>query len=178
MKTKVIVIVEFIFISLLVSCNIGSQRKQMEVVYFRGDPEFTNHVSEKDMKRFNCETSETIRISRADLDYIIDGLQNRKTFNDLEDNTPLVYLKVDTLERFFGNSNFITNVNGIKYKTDDYFLYFIRSKIHYYNYLDKDDLSYRKEIKKYGIPKDYKHNVSDRNKPKKEINKVILISQD
>lgn len=178
MKTKMIVIVEFIFLSLLVSCNIGSQRKQMEVVYFRGDPEFTNHVSEKDIKRFNCETSETIRISRADLDYIIDGLQNRKTFNDLEDNTPLVYLKVDTLERFFGNSNFITNLNGIKYKTDDYFLYFIRSKIHYYNYLDKDDLSYRKEIKKYGIPKDYKYKSSDRNKPKKEINKVILISQD
>jgi len=39
-------------------------------------------------------------------------------------------------------------------------------------------LSYRKEIKKYGIPKDYKYNLSDRNKPKKEINKVILISQD
>lgn len=178
MKTKMIIIVEFIFLSLLVSCNIGSQRKQMEVVYFRGDPEFTNHVSEKDIKRFNCETSETIRISRSDLDFIIDGLQNRKTFNDLGDNTPLVYLKVDTLERFFGNSNFITNLNGIKYKTDDYFLYFIRSKIHYYNYLDKDDLSYRKEIKKYGIPKDYKYKSSDRNKPKKEINKVILISQD
>ena len=173
-----IVILEFILLPILVGCNIGSQKKEMEVVYFRGDPEFTNHVSEKDIKRFNCETSETIRISRADFDYIIDGLQNRKTFNDLGDNSPLVYLKVDTLERFFGNSNFITNLNGIKYKTDDYFLYFIRSKIHYYNYLDKDDLSYRKEIKKYGIPKDYKYNLSDRNKPKKEINKVILISQD
>ena len=178
MKTKMIVIVEFIFLSLLVSCNIGSQRKEMDVVYFRGDPEFTNHVSEKDIKRFNCETSETIRISRSDLDFIIDGLQNRKTFNDPIENTPLVYLKVDSLERFFGNSNYITDINGIKYKADDYFLYFIRSKIHYYNYLDKDDLSYRKEIKKYGIPKDYKHNVSDRNKPKKEINKVILVSQD
>lgn len=178
MKTKMIVIVEFIFLSLLVSCNIGSQRKQMEVVYFRGDPEFTNHVSEKDIKRFNGETSETIRISRADFDFIIDGLQNRKTFNDLGDNTPLVYLKVDTLERFFGNSNFMTNINGIKYETNDYLLYFIRSKIDYYNCLDKEDLLCRKEIKKYGIPKDYKYKATDRNKPKKEINKVILVSQD
>lgn len=173
-----IIIVEFIFISLLVSCNIGSQKKQMKVVYFRGDPEFPISVSEKDMKRFNCETSETIRISRADFDFIIDGLQNRKTLNDLKVYTPLVYLKVDTLERFFGNSNFITNINGIRYKSDDYFLYFIRSKIDYYNYLDKEDLLCRKEIKKYGIPKDYKYKASDMNKPKRELNKVILVSQD
>ena len=178
MKTKMIVILEFILLPILVGCNIGSQKKEMEVVYFRGDPEFPIRISEKDLKRLNCETSETIRISRADFNYIIDGLQNRKTFNDSKENTPLVYLKVDSLERFFGNSNYITDINGIKYKADDYFLYFIRSKIHYYNYLDKDDLSYRKEIKKYGIPKDYKYKVSDRNKPKKEINKVILVSQD
>lgn len=178
MKKIIIINLEFILLSLLVSCNVGSQRKKMEVVYFRGDPEFPIRVSEKDVKRLNCETSETISISRADLEFIIDGLQNRKTFNDSREITPLIYLKVDTLERFFGNSNYITNINGMRYKANDYFLYFIRSKIDYYNYLDKEDLLCRKEIKKYGIPKNYRYKPSDRNKPKKEVNKVILISQD
>lgn len=107
-------------------------------------------------------------ILRADFDFIIDGLQNRKTLNDSKVYTHW-YLKVDTLERFFGNSNFITNINGIRYKSDDYFLCLIRSKIDYYNYLDKEDLlRCRKEIKKYGIPKDYKYKASDMNKPKRE----------
>ena len=178
MKRKLIINFRFILLLLLVSCNIGSQKKKIETVYFTGDPEFPIHISEKDIKRLNCETSETINISRADYKFIIEGLQNSKSLNDSRKITPLIYLKMDTLERFLGNSNYITNINGVKYKKDDYFLYFIRSKIGYYNYIDKEDLFYRREIKKYGIPKDYRYRSSDRNKPKKEVNKVILILRD
>ena len=163
---------------LLVSCNIDSQKKKIEAVYFIGNPEFPIHISEKDIKQLNCDTPETISISRADFEFIIDGLQNKKNINDSKNIIPLIYLKVDTLERFFGDSNYITNINGDKYKTDDYFLYFVRSKIGYYNYLDREDLLYRIEIKKFGIPKDYKHKLSDRTKPSKEINKVFLILRD
>jgi hypothetical protein len=178
MKKDLIINFIFILLLLLVSCNIGSQKKKIEVVYFTGNPEFPIHISEKDIKQLNCDTSETISISRADFEFIIDGLQNKKIINDSRKITPLIYLKLDTLERFFGDSNYITNINGNKYKTDDYFLYFIRCKIGYYNYLDKEDLLYRIEIKKFGIPKDYRYKLSDRNKPKKEINKVILILRD
>lgn len=150
----------------------------MEAVYFTGNPEFPIPVNEISLQQLNVESSEIIKISRADLEYIIKGLRNKKRLKVPGNITPLIYLKVDTFERFLGNGNYMTDINGIKYKEDDYFLYFVRSKIGYYDYIDKEDLAHRKEIQKYGIPSNYKDRFSDRNKPKKEVNKVFLMSRD
>jgi hypothetical protein len=178
MKEKQTLNLVFILFLLLTSCNPVPQEKNIEAVYFTGNPEFPIHVNERAVQQLNVESSETIKISRTDLEYIIKGLQNKKRLRVSGEITPLIYLKVDTLERFLGNGNYMTDINGIKYKEDDYFLYFVRSKIGYYDYLDKEDLAHRKEIQEYGIPSNYKDRFSDRNKPKKEVNKVFLMSRD
>lgn len=178
MKEKQTLNLVFILLLLLTSCHPVSQEIKMEAVYFTGNPEFPIHVNERSVQQLNVEPSETIKISRTDLEYIIKGLKNKKGLKVSEEITPLIYLKVDTLERFLGNGNYMTDINGVKYKEDDYFLYFVRSKIGYYNYLDKEDLVYRQEIQKYGIPSNYKDRLLDKNKPRKEVNKVFLMSRD
>lgn len=178
MKEKLTLNLVFILLLLLTNCHSVPQEIKMEAVYFTGNPEFPIHFNERSVQQLNVEPSETIKISRTDLEYIIKGLRNKKRLKVSEKITPLIYLKVDTLERFLGNGNYMTDINEVKYKEDDYFLYFVRSKIGYYNYLDKEELVYRQEIQKYGIPSNYKDRLLDKNKPKKEVNKVLLVSRD
>ncbi len=55
--------------------------------------------------------------------------------------------------------------------------YRIKSIIHFYDFIDKEDLKNFQEIKRFGIPADYHYIPSDPNSPTKPFVKIVLQGQ-
>ncbi len=55
--------------------------------------------------------------------------------------------------------------------------YRIKSIVHFYDYIDEDNLEELKEIKQFGIPHNYDYCPSNPQKPTKQFIKLMLIEE-
>uniref|UniRef100_A0AB33IRC3 Uncharacterized protein n=1 Tax=Prevotella sp. GTC17253 TaxID=3236793 RepID=A0AB33IRC3_9BACT len=83
-------------------------------------------------------------------------------------------IQLDSMHLCIGTNNCISDLGSNLERNDMNTIYLIKWKIGYYNLYEKEDLKDIPEIKLFGIPRDYKHYVSDCNKPKKEFMMKVL----
>lgn len=74
---------------------------------------------------------------------------------DIRIECEVIFKNNKTIKLCIGGFNCIL-LNNIKMKTNDYLVYLIRQYSGYYNYFSKENLIYFDELKKNGIPANYK----------------------
>lgn len=91
-----------------------------------------------------------------------------------------IYVKTDSAEICICDANMVQSIHNEQVYLDLYMIYLIKWKSGYYNYIEKEFLHDFEEIRKYGIPKDYKYAYTEKTMPPyggKPTETVILIKE-
>lgn len=156
----------FFVTCLAVSCNEIGRNKLLyiEIFYPKGPIETRLPLNCNDIQRMNRAIRvDTVIINRSDLIGIVNNLKNLKGIKldsislpcDIRTVCIFKYSNKDSIRLCIGKFNCILK-NNINMDKNDTLVYLIRKCSGYYNYFQKEDLIYCDEVRKFGIPEDYK----------------------
>ena len=87
--------------------------------------------------------------------------------------SPRIFIKYNSILYRIGENRIVEYKDKafVISEKDDYW---IKCLIHFYDFIDKDDLLFLHEIRQFGLPYNYKYRPSDPHKPTKPFIKLIL----
>lgn len=142
----------FMMTMILVACK----KNKMEVYYILPYVDFTTQVTpERFDKRFAAvKNINSYPISKDTVDFIKAHIK-RLSPGDMEDLDVRLFVKIDTLELYMDTWGNAFSKDSYKMDIPPYIFYLIKVCARYYDYIEPEELYWRKEIKKYGIPANY-----------------------
>lgn len=170
------------FLVVAYGCTNSSRNagKTIEAVFHPGIVEDCSCVDFP--KSFGTKPGVNFDITSKDYLYFTGLFSNDKMTNatDISGNQimakevkPLLFIKLDTLEYVLGANGVVKN--GRKsFRISDLDMYHVKTILHYYDFFAEEDLDVFPEVRKYGIPANYQHVLSNIKMPPKPFAKVIL----
>jgi len=189
MKALVIITL-IIFLGLNTKSYQGSKhitnKGSIEVLFYKGDVETVVSIKCGEIKNTYALKSDTSLLTEGKYDELIGKIKSLKESEDNKDvencdvriQVKVKYENGITHEICIDGFNCLIK-DGKKMKRDDYLIYLIRNYSGYYNYFSKSDL-YFDELKKIGIPNDYRDLTIKRknglpNPPEGLLKKIIIL---
>jgi hypothetical protein len=166
----------FLIFSLIVSCN-GTMRKattndtSIEILYYKGIVHTgvsirCGEITKPKTSFRKVDTVLTNKQQNTDIANLVKALRvidDSIKYCDVRMQCKINYANGDTVQLCIGGySHNCTIKDGRRMENNDSLVYLLRNYSGYYNYFSKEELTYFDELKRFGIPKDYK-NLSRRN---------------
>jgi hypothetical protein len=161
MKTSLLTILLF-FLSF--SPNGGKEQnkilKSINITYIKGFIESPTLFDSARISKLKILTKDTIIIDEKvlrEINYLLSTLKEQKKGNpscDIRIICKANYSNNEILNFTIGFPNCIIIKNN-EMKFNDSLIYLIRKESGYYNYFPKEEFLYFKELKKFGVPKNY-----------------------
>lgn len=179
---------KLLFFLLIAVCgctsNSSHHGKTIEAVFH---PAFVEDCSHLDfpIDYNNRFTALNFRITPSEYSYMADILRYKKIVsaktlcgNKIKtiDNVkpPCVFIKLDTGKYVLGNNGIVKDSLNV-FAISDLDVYRIKTILHYYNFFYEEDLWDFPEVRKYGIPANYHHQVlRKKNAPPPYFVRVML----
>ena len=165
---KFIAFLAFIAVFAVCSCQPAKPKKTINVVFGPGIWEYSTCVIDYDyylnkvdsMKR-QCYVH---NISPSDYSFIVNTLNNKQkaeTTAKLGINPPM-YIKIDSTKYILGDNRVVECEGRRNFVLSEYEEYRIKCLVHFYDFLQEEDVTALNEVKKFGMPPNYKHTEIDR----------------
>ncbi len=115
-------------------------------------------------------------ITSDDFTFLQASLSSLGETTQTKEESPCILIKVNNNIYSIGVHNTFQN-NNKTYSLSEEDTYRIKSIVHFYDYIDEDNLEELKEIKQFGIPHNYDYCPSNPQKPTKQFIKLMLIEE-
>lgn len=166
------------FIAIITMLTIFSckpnYRKQIEVVFSPGLVEL-NHTNLNIITSIK-KVDKTYNITSDDYTFLQATLSSLGEITQTKEESPCILIKVDNNIYSIGVHNTFQN-NNKTYSLSEEDAYRIKSIVHFYDYIDEDNLEKLREIKQFGLPHNYDYCPSNPQKPTKQFIKLMLIEE-
>ena len=156
------------------SCKPNSSRKEIEVVFSPGLVEL-NHTNLNIITSLK-KVDKAYTITSDDFTFLQASLSSLEETTQTKEESPCILIKVNNNIYSIGVHNTFQN-NNKTYSLSEEDAYRIKSIVHFYDYIDEDNLEELKEIKQFGIPHNYDYCPSNPQKPTKQFIKLMLIEE-
>ena len=164
----------FIIIIIIITvacCKTKSLRDEIEVYFSPGLVE--HEYIDKEMLESVKTPERILEIPLSNYSFLDSIFSNPKFGTASEAVPPYIFVKYNSILYKIGGNRVIEagDKTFMISENDDYR---IKCLIHFYDFIDKDNLVSLQEIKQFGLPDNYKYNPSDPHKPTKPFIKLIL----
>lgn len=178
----------YIVVICFLSCSIHRSKSHLSetnsiVVWFKKGwvehsmPVSCSFIFERVLDR---KADTIIKIRNKDFYSIKKAMKKAKTITQNGYCDAKMFVWADMMKFCICDFNRVYNDKDEQVSFDLSVIYFIRCKSGYYNYFEKEDLLYFEEIKRFGIPADYKYAFSNIKRPFriKPSSKIVFIRSD
>lgn len=155
-------------------CKSSNDREEVEVVFSPGIVEFNNT---EDIMSSIKTPDKILTITSNDYAFLLDVLSASRTETSSEATLPCILIKIEKTTYQLSVNDDVFKVNNKTYSLSDKDAYRIKSIVHFYDFIVKDDLQYFREIKQFGIPENYNFCPSDPHEPPKPFVKLLLVKE-
>ncbi len=177
-----IIIVVYILLMANNSCqqkkNVFNKNNTMEVLFFPGLINTNIPITCMEMERnLSAEYDDTVFLKHVDFEKIQKALLQSKYPKDTSHITcdARILVKMDSMAFCIGEQGCFCNEDDSKLQIDSFVRYLIKCKSTYYNYIDVENIYDDNDVKRFGIPRDYKEKECS-GKPKELIH-VLIVEQ-
>ena len=164
---NIITFLAIIAVVAVCSCQPAKPKKTINVVFMPGICEYSTCVIDYDyylnkvdsMKR-QCYVH---NISPSDYSFIVNTLNNKQkaeTTAKLGINPPM-YIKIDSTKYILGDNRVVECEGRRNFVLSEYEEYRIKCLVHFYDFIQEEHVAELNEIKKFGMPPNYKYKEID-----------------
>lgn len=148
---------KFLFVFIVMICGCVNQshqlRKTAEVYFFSGDCEDSPIVDSS--STFKTDSAVTYKIMTNEYVFLLDVVNKHKEEITKEIKPPTIFIKIDSVQYTIGD-NRVVKVGRKHFVISEREEYRIKSIIHYYDFMCHEDVASCSEVRKYGIPANYR----------------------
>ena len=150
------------------SCQPAKPKKTINVVFGPGIWEYSTcvidydyYLNKVDSMKMRCYVH---NISPSDYSFIVNTLNNKqKAVATAKHGTnPPMYIKIDSTKYILGDNRVVECEGRRNFVLSEYEEYRIKCLVHFYDFLQEEDVTALNEVKKFGMPPNYKYTEIDR----------------
>ena len=148
---------KFLFIFIVMVCGCVNQsnqpRKTLEAYFFSGDSEDSPVIVSPNS--FTADSAVTYKIIASEYNYLFGVVSKHKVEIAKEIKPPTIFIKIGSIQYIIGD-NRVVKVGSKHFMISEREESRIKSIIHYYDFMCHEDVKSCAEVRKYGIPANYR----------------------
>ena len=164
---KFIAFLAIIAVVAVCSCQPAKPKKTINVVFGPGICEYSTceidydyYLNKVDSMKMQCYVH---NISPSDYSFIVNTLNNKQKAVATAKHgiNPPMYIKIDSTKYILGDNRVVECEGRRNFVLSEYEEYRIKCLVHFYDFIQEEHVAELNEIKKFGMPPNYKYKEID-----------------